>query len=257
MKRHANRGFTLIELLVVIAIIGVLATLLMPALLKAKEKSNQVKCGNNLGQIAKAAFQYATDWRFYPHLAKPGINDGDMSTDVAARCMRALVWDSLKLDNSESFICPSSPDQFVAMPPEAKADGRTWQWSQTSGSTTLTASPIVAGISGADQALTAMTELSYGWTMKQITSNSGSQTLLAGDKSKQPINDLAGTSSGSGHSGNMIGNHKDSIICTTVDSHVQRLTPATPGINTVNVATIPAPGTEGGALGVLQDPPGG
>ena len=61
INQRAERAFTLIELLVVIAIIAILASLLLPALARAKESGKRIQCVNDLRQLGLSVPMYADE----------------------------------------------------------------------------------------------------------------------------------------------------------------------------------------------------
>jgi len=81
--RRSARGFTLIELLVVIAIIAILAAMLLPALTKAKQKTQGVYCLNNTKQIAMSWIMYADDNNGVLPPNRDGGNVGKDPADAA------------------------------------------------------------------------------------------------------------------------------------------------------------------------------
>jgi len=86
-KMKEARGFTLIELLVVIAIIAILAALLLPALVKAKEQGQGIKCLSNEKQLTLAWKMYVDDSQ-----GKFPLNADESSQSTNGWCDGVLSW---------------------------------------------------------------------------------------------------------------------------------------------------------------------
>ena len=122
-----SAGFTLVELLVVIAIIGILVSLLLPAVQSAREAARRMQCSNNLKQIGLAVHNYATANNEYFPVGSPGDATHGLFTTLLPYVEQQNLYDELDLTGAtvdtfdephrytplDVYFCPSYPFKQV------------------------------------------------------------------------------------------------------------------------------------------------
>src|ERR1700731_4881520 len=98
MRPSRHRAFTLVELLVVISIIGILISLLMPAVQQAREAARRIQCANHLHNIGVA---------YYKYLASKSGRGGGASLGILAPGWVSTLTPYLE-GQGGTFLCPET-----------------------------------------------------------------------------------------------------------------------------------------------------
>ena len=118
--------FTLIELLVTISIIAILASMLLPALKRSREKAKEIQCISNIRQCIMGSFQYAEDYHgFAPssYLFPYSVSgpNGSVSGDEVR--WAGMLYVLAYVSNKDIFTCPND----LALAKSVYPEWLTWQ----------------------------------------------------------------------------------------------------------------------------------
>ena len=106
-QRRISRFFTLIELLVVIAIIAILASMLLPALNKARSKAKDLLCINNLKTLGIASLMYVEDYQgYFPSYFESPAGDNMDKRLWGYQLSSYVAYNYASLSGPAVFDCP-------------------------------------------------------------------------------------------------------------------------------------------------------
>ena len=112
IRNQKSAGFTLVELLVVITIIGILISLLLPAVQAAREAARRLQCGNNLKQLGLGALQHEAAQGWLPSDGWNNVWVGDPDLGFGANQPGGWIYNILPYMEQSTFhdIGAGKPD---------------------------------------------------------------------------------------------------------------------------------------------------
>jgi prepilin-type N-terminal cleavage/methylation domain-containing protein/prepilin-type processing-associated H-X9-DG protein len=168
-------AFTLIELLVVIGIIGVLTSLLMPAVSRAKGKANDTKCISNLRQIGIALSIYADENQGRLPYAERKPTEPVDTNHVLPRIVDVLsnhVGGAVAI-----FRCPRDNGDWF------KKEGSSYEWNYLASGQPIILPGVISGI----QMTAVKARLMYDYENFHPGGTNGTKNVLHGDGHVAPI----------------------------------------------------------------------